>query len=201
MTLPGRLLLPLALFGFGLVVLTATLLFAIAPPSSRTSQAPAAIGGPFRLTTHEGNSLTNDDLAGQPFAVFFGFTHCPDVCPTTLFDISELLKDLGPEADRLRVLFVTVDPEQDTPEILASYLQSFDPRITGLTGSEQEIAAAAKAYRAYFRKVPTEGGGYTMEHTATVHLMNGRGEFFGTLDTHEGREAKLAKLQRLLRQT
>jgi protein SCO1/2 len=201
MALSKRLLIPLALFTFGLAVFAATLLFFVLPQNPRPSQAPVAIGGPFRLTTHEGRTLTNEDLNGRPFAVFFGFTHCPEVCPTTLFDISGLLKDLGPEADRLRVLFISVDPEQDTPELLATYLQSFDPRITGLTGSEAEIAAAAKAYRAYYRKVPTEGGSYTMEHTATVYLMGSRGEFVSTLDYNEGREAKLAKLQRLLRQT
>jgi protein SCO1 len=191
--------LSLAVFTAGLAVFTATLFFAVRPQNSPSSQAPLAIGGPFQLTTQEGKTLTSEDLKGQPFAVFFGFTHCPEVCPTTLFDISEMLKELGPEAERLRVLFISVDPEQDTPEFLATYLQSFDPRITGLTGSEAEIAAAAKAYRAYYRKVPTEGGGYTMEHTATVYLMNSRGEFFSTLDYQEGREAKLAKLRRLLR--
>jgi protein SCO1/2 len=201
MALSKRLLISLALFTFGLAVFAATLLFFVLPQNPRPSQAPVAIGGPFRLTTHEGRTLTNEDLKGRPFAVFFGFTHCPEVCPTTLFDISELLKDLGPEADRLRVLFISVDPEQDTPELLATYLQSFDPRITGLTGSEAEIAAAAKAYRAFYRKVPTEGGSYTMEHTATVYLMGSRGEFVSTLDYNEGRDAKLAKLRRLLRQT
>ena len=105
-----------------------------------------------------------------------------------------------PDADRLRVLFVSVDPARDTSDLLRTYLASFDPRITGLTGTEGEIAAAAKAYRAFYRKVTTESGQYTMEHTATVYLMDGRGRFFSALDYHEGREAKLAKIRRLLRE-
>jgi protein SCO1/2 len=188
---------PLAIFVFFLAMLAAPLFVAGTQQSFPTS---VAIGGPFRLTTHDGRALTDGDLKGQPFALFFGFTHCPDVCPTTLFDISELLKELGPEAERLRVLFVTVDPRRDTSDLLATYLQSF-PRVIGLTGTKADVAAAAKAYRAYFREVPTKDGSYTMEHTATVYLMNRWGEFFSTLDYHEGRDAKLAKLRRLLRET
>lgn len=187
----------------GALVLAAAVAFVLPGPTGTTvggsASGVAAIGGPFRLTTHDGTALTDAELRGKPFAVFFGFTHCPDVCPTTLFDITELLRELGPEANRLQVLFVSVDPARDTPELLRAYLSSFDPRITGLTGSEEEIAAAAKAYRAFHRKVPTEGGSYVMEHTATVYLMDRSGRFFSALDYHEGREAKLAKLKRLLR--
>jgi protein SCO1/2 len=115
--------------------------------------------------------------------------------------MSELLKELGPEADRLRVLFVTVDPERDTRQLLASYLESFDPRITGLTGSQAQIAVAARAYGVVYRKVPAEGGSYTLEHTAAVQLVDGRGELAAMLGYQEGRDAKLTKIRLLLRGT
>ncbi|MDJ1159826.1 SCO family protein [Chelatococcus sp. SYSU_G07232] len=158
----------------------------------------AAVGGPFRLTTHEGKTLSSADLAGRPFAVFFGFTHCPDVCPTTLFELSEHLKALGPRGDDLRVLFITVDPERDTRELLATYLSSFDPRIIGLTGTREEIDAVTVAYKATYMKVRTSGDDYTMNHTASVYLMDARGRFVGVLDYQEPRETQLQKLRRLV---
>lgn len=167
-------------------------------PVRTVSVDPTAIGGPFRLKTHDGRTLSSEDLKGTPFAVFFGFTHCPDVCPTTLFEMTEHLKALGADADKLRVLFVTVDPDRDTRELLATYLQSFDPRIIGLTGTRAEVDAAVNAYRATYRKVPTQGGDYTMDHTATVFLMDRAGRFAGGLDFHEPKETQLKKLRRLV---
>ncbi|GGG38877.1 SCO family protein [Chelatococcus composti] len=169
----------------------------MAPQGGRMIGA-ANIGGPFTLTTHDGRKLSSADLAGRPFAVFFGFTHCPDVCPTTLFEMSENLKALGPDGDRLTVLFITVDPERDTRELLATYLESFDPRIIGLTGTQEEIDAVVKAYRATYQRVPTEGGGYTINHTASVYLMDRQGNFAGTLDYHEQQETQMRKLRRLI---
>lgn len=181
-----------------LVATTAWLVIQRAVPG-RGAQAPVvSIGGPFELTTHEGARLSDRDLAGAPYAVFFGFTHCPEVCPTTLWEMSQALGELGEEGSRLRVLFVTVDPERDTPSALATYLQSFDPRIVGLTGSEAEIAAMATAYRAYWRRVPTEGGDYTMDHTASVYLMDSQGRFVGTIAYEEEARTRLAKLVLLL---
>lgn len=156
------------------------------------------IGGPFTLTTHEGETLSDADLKGTPFAVFFGFTHCPEVCPTTLWEMSEALATLGEDADNLKVLFVSVDPERDTPELLALYLQSFDPRIVGLTGSEEEIRAVGQQYRAYWRTVPLEGGDYTIDHTASIFLMDGVGEFIGTISYGEVMEERLEKLRKLI---
>jgi protein SCO1/2 len=192
--------LPLAAFVLGAIVLVSSALFTTMYAPSNTPPSPASVGGPFSLTSADGRRVTDKDLQGRPFSVFFGFTHCPEVCPTTLFDLSALLGELGPAADRLRVLFITVDPERDTPELIATYLGSFDPRITGLTGSPDEIAAAARAYRAFYRKVPVaeSSGDYTLEHTATVYLMDARGRFVSALDYHEPRDAKLAKLKRLL---
>jgi protein SCO1 len=170
-------------------------------PSSAAMAAsadPLPRGGPFRLSTHEGKLLSDLDLRGKPFALFFGFTHCPEVCPTTLFEISELLKDLGPDADKLKVVFVTLDPDRDTPELLATYLQSFDPRIVALTGSEVEIDAIAEAYWTVYNKVWFKDGAYSIEHTATVSLMDARGRYAADLGYAEPHESKLAKLRRLV---
>jgi protein SCO1/2 len=120
--------------------------------------------------------------SGPTATAAVGFTHCPDVCPTTLFRISEVLKAAGDRGRDLRAVFITVDPERDTPAALKDYLSSFDPRITGLTGDRPEVDAAIKAYRAFARKVPTKDGDYTMEHTAIVYLMDAKNRFVGSFD-------------------
>jgi protein SCO1/2 len=150
----------------------------------------AEVGGPFELTTHEGKRLASAEIKGRPFALFFGFTHCPDVCPTTLLELSNLIKELGPDADRMRFLFVTVDPERDTPEQLKLYLSNFDPRITGLVGTPEETAAVARAYRAFYEKVPTKEG-YTYNHTALVYLMGPDGRLAATLNHQEPEDVQL----------
>ncbi len=198
MILKRSLLVPLAVFiaGLGVLVLTAGLLLFPSGPQQGASRVP--IGGPFRLTSHEGRPFTDQDLKGKPFVVFFGFTHCPEVCPTTLYDLTQDLEALGRDADKLRVAFITVDPAQDTPELMKTYLGSFDPRIVGLTGTEEEIAAVAKAYKIYYRKVPTESG-YTMDHTATIFLMDSKGDFYGTSNFQESDEIRRQKLRQLVR--
>jgi protein SCO1/2 len=140
------------------------------------SQA-AEIGGPFHLTDQDGRAVSDKDLKGKPYLVFFGYTHCPDVCPTTLFDVSEVLRDLGPDADRVGAAFITVDPERDTAASLKDYLSSFDPHLRGFTGDPDAIKTVAKAYRVYYKKVPLEGGDYAMDHTAIVYLMDKDGHF------------------------
>jgi protein SCO1 len=157
----------------------------------------ARIGGPFELTTHEGKRMSSAELAGKPFVVFFGYTHCPDVCPTTLLDLTNLIKQLGPDADRLRFLFISVDAERDTPEQLKLYLSNFDPRITGLTGTPAEIAEVAKAYHAIYRKVATKNG-FTYDHTAVVSLMDKDGRRVGTLTDTEPEDVRMKKLRRLI---
>jgi protein SCO1 len=164
---------------------------------SRQLPLAARIGGPFELTTHDGRRLSSAELKGTPFALFFGFTHCPDVCPTTMLELSNAIKALGPDADRMRFLFVSVDPERDTPEQLKLYLSNFDPRITGLVGTPEEIAAVAKAYRAIYEKVPTKDG-FTFNHTALVYLMGPDGRLVATLTYQESAETQLKKLRRLL---
>ncbi len=172
-----------------------------APPEEADMRAAyaAAVGGPFQLVDTQGRSFTNEKLKGQPFAIFFGFTNCPEVCPITLNELSLLRGDVGKAADRLRVVFVTVDPERDSPEKIDQYLKAFDMPAIGLTGSAEQIARAVKAYGVYARKVPVEGADYTMDHTATVFLMDRDGKFFGSLAMGEPYETKLKKMQRFLR--
>ena len=176
---------------FSLVLLASGLL---SPAGTRQS---AVIGGPFRLTDQNGRTVTEKDVKGAPFLVFFGFTHCPEVCPTTLFEISEILRKLGPDADRVRALFVTIDPERDTPAALKDYLSSFDPHMLGLTGDPAEIAAVAKAYRVYYKKVPLEQD-YTMDHTTIVYLMDKEGRFVSPFSLKRTAEAAAADLRRYL---
>ena len=127
--------------------------------------------------------------------MFFGFTHCPDVCPTTLFDISEVLRRLGKDADRTGALFITVDPERDTPAVLKDYLSSFDSRLKGLTGDPAAVNAAIKAYRVYAKKVPLDNGDYTMDHTAVVYLMDKNGRFVAPFNLKQTPEAAAAQLR------
>ncbi len=157
------------------------------------------IGGPFKLAATTGETIDSTALKGEPFAVFFGFTHCPEVCPTTLYEMTSTLAKLGDEAKNFKVFLVTVDPERDTLDFMKSYLTSFDPRIIGLRPSTDELTQVAKSFRAFYERVPTSDGGYTMNHTALVYLMDREGRFFGTLDYEEKPEMRLTKLKRLLK--
>jgi protein SCO1/2 len=169
----SRLLFPLLVFAVGLAALTIAAFVTL-----RDSDAPpvASIGGPFTLTAANGQTVTDKDFRGEPTLVFFGYTHCPDVCPATLFEISEVLRALGPDK-KAAALFITVDPERDTPVIMKDYLSSFDPRIVGLTGSREAVDPVLREFRVYSRKVPGEGGEYTMDHTALIYLMDRQGRF------------------------
>jgi protein SCO1/2 len=162
------------------------------------SAGAAAIGGPFSLVDQNGRTVTDKDLRGHPFLVFFGFTHCPDVCPTSLFEISEVLGKLGPDAQKVSALFVTVDPERDTPGAMKDYLSSFNPHLVGLTGDPATIAAVAKEYRVYVKKVPLDNGDYTMDHTALVYLMDKEGRFVTPFNLKRTPEDAAADLRRYL---
>jgi protein SCO1 len=176
-----RLALPLLVFVVGAAAIVTAGYLALAP-SANGGRMASAIGGPFALTKADGGTLRDSDLKGAPFVVFFGFTHCPDICPTKLFEMSEVLRAAGDKGKPLRALFVSIDPERDTPEVLKSYLGSFDPRVVGLTGDRSAIEAMVKAYRAYAKKIPTKDNDYTMDHSTLVYLMNKRGEFHGALN-------------------
>jgi protein SCO1/2 len=193
-----RVLLMSGAFLAGLVLCFGVVLIVSGRMSAPVAQQIAAIGGPFRLTDQNGQAVSDQDLKGHPFLVFFGFTHCPDVCPTTLFEVSEILRSLGPDADRVRALFITVDPERDTPALMKDYLSSFDPHLAGLTGDPAAVTAVAKAYRVYFKKVPLDQGGYTMDHTAIVYLMDKDGRFVQPFSLKRTIEAATADLRKYL---
>lgn len=168
-----RYLTAIAILLSGLFVLGAAALLVFDRPGD---PAPSAIGGPFRLAGTNGKTITEADLKGKPSLIFFGFTNCPDVCPTALAEVSAVFDKLGPRAN-VAAYFVTVDPERDTVEKLKDYLGSFDPRIVGLVGEAEALRQMQKDYRVYAKKVPLEGGGYTMDHTAIVYLMDKQGRF------------------------
>ena len=163
----------------------------------RRSNAGEPYGAPFTLVDQKGAPITEAAFRGQPSAVFFGFTHCPEVCPTTLFELDGWLKKLGDEGKNLRVYFVTVDPERDTADIMNTYVSNVSDRITGITGVPDKVRAMAKAFGIYLQKVDVEGGDYTMDHTASVILLDSKGGFAGTIAYEENPDAALAKLKRL----
>lgn len=192
-----RILLLLAAFVVGAVVIAAGAL-ALLPRAPNTVSGQVAIGGPFELVDQNGQKVTQESFVGRPTLVFFGFTHCPDICPTTLFEMSQLFEALGPDARKVTGLFVTVDPERDTPEVMKSYLGSFHPSIQGLTGTPEQVAAVIKAYRAYAKKVPTQDGDYTMDHTAIVYLMGKDGTFIAPFNLKRPPADAAAELRRYL---
>jgi protein SCO1 len=169
------------------------------PISVKPRHTEVYLNRPFRLVDQNGREVTEQDFRNKPTAWSFGFTNCPDVCPTTLSNLSQALDRLGPDADKLNVVFFTVDPERDTNKVLKEYLSSFDPRIVGLTGSPGEIAATAKGYFVHQARVPLNDGGYTMEHTAKVLLTAADGRFAGSIDHHEPVESQVQKLRALTR--
>jgi protein SCO1/2 len=150
----------------------------IAPPSG-VVRAPVPIGGPFALIDQNGASRHDTDFRGKLMLVYFGYTYCPDVCPTTLTLITDALKKLGPAAAQIAPIFITVDPDRDTPAQMKAYIQSFDPRFVALTGSAAQIATAAGEYRVYYRKEPEQDGSYTMDHSSVIYLMARDGHYLG----------------------
>jgi protein SCO1/2 len=160
--------------------------------------AAAAIGGPFQLTDQSGQAVTDKSLQGRPTLIFFGYTHCPDVCPTSLFELSEVLRAMGEDADRVNAYFISVDPERDTQAAMKDYLSSFDPHLKGLTGSPDAVAKAIADYRVYAKKVPLKDGDYTMDHTALVYLMDRNGKFVAPFNLKRKPEEAAADLKRYL---
>ena len=196
-TRTSHIMLVLSAFLAGLVVFFAVFLFATGQ-FRRGVRSASVIGGPFALTDQDNKPITDKDLKGEPLLVFFGYTHCPDVCPTTLFEISEVLRALGPDADRVHALYITVDPERDTPAVIKDYLSSFDPHLRGATGDRKAIEAAEKAYRVFAQKVPGENGDYSMDHTALVYLMDKQGRFVAPFGLKRRPEEAAADLKKYL---
>jgi protein SCO1/2 len=159
---------------------------------------PAAIGGPFQLTDQHGKAVTDKNLKGKPTLIFFGYTHCPDVCPTSLFEISEVLRAMGKDADKVNAVFISVDPERDTQAAMKDYLSSFDPHLEGLSGDPAETAKVITSYRVYAKKVPTKDGDYTMDHTALIYLMDRDGRFVSPFNLKRTPEEAAADLKRYL---
>lgn len=178
-------------------ILSAALLYLLLSPRPEGAST-VTIGVPFKLAATSGGVVESEKLKGKPYALFFGFTNCPDVCPTSMLEVANDLKALDPAAKDFKVYFVTVDPERDTLDLLRDYTGSFDPRIIGLLPkNEAELETVAKGFRAIYRKVPTPSS-YTMDHTASIFLMDGKGQFFGTLDSKETPAVRQAKLKRLM---
>jgi protein SCO1/2 len=192
-----RIVTVIAAFLGGLAIFSVAI-FMVAGRLPTPIPAPSAIGGPFSLVDQTGKPVTEADLKGKPSLIFFGFTHCPDICPTALFDMTQLYKALGRDGDKVQAYFVSVDPERDTPDILKEYLSSFDPRLRGLTGNPAAVAAMEKAYRVYSKKIPLDGGGYTMDHTALVYLMDKEGRFVAPFNLKRKPEEAAAELKRYL---
>jgi len=168
------------------------------PPASEQASYADLIGGPFALTAPDGSRVTDQTLKGTPFAIFFGFTRCPDVCPTTLSRMAQLRKQLRPDGDKFRIVFVSVDPGYDSPEDIGRYVELFGTPILGLTGTDKEVDAAVKAYRAFYQKVPTKSGDYTIDHTASVYLMDADGKLQSIIAYDETNPSALAKLKQLV---
>jgi protein SCO1 len=162
------------------------------------SSVTASIGGPFQLTDQVGQTVTDKNLKGKPTLIFFGFTHCPDVCPTSLFEISEVLRAMGKDADRVNAYFVSVDPERDTAAAMKDYLSSFDPHLKGLTGDADAVAKVISGFRVYAKKVPLKDGDYTMDHTALIYLMDRDGKFVSPFNLKRKPEESAADLKRYL---
>lgn len=176
---------------------TAVLIWRQSEPQQAESTAFGTMGGPFTLTGTDGKPFASSKLTGRPAAIFFGFTHCPDVCPTTLARLAKLRRQLGQGDDALSIVFVSVDPERDTPAELQTYLSLFDTPVVGLTGTAAQIEQVKKQFGIFSRKVEQPGGGYSVDHTAAVILLDKNGQFVATLSPEEGDEVALDKLKRI----
>lgn len=170
---------------------------------SREQMVEAPYGVPFELTAQNGQTITEKNFSGKPTALFFGFTHCPEVCPTTLFELNGWMEQVDPAGDKMQAYFISVDPERDTPEIMQQYVSNVSKRIIGVTGSPERIAETLKGYRIYAKKVPVDdkdpNGGYTMDHTASVILLDANSRFVSTIAYGENPDVAVEKLKNLLK--
>jgi protein SCO1 len=193
----SRIVLTLGAFLAGLGLFMGAI-FLVTGLSPVPSVSASVIGGPFRLVDQNGKPFSDQDMKGKPYLVFFGYTHCPDICPTTLFEMSQLYRKLGPDAGKVGALFITVDPERDTQPVLKDYMSSFDPHLRGLTGDRKEIDQVMRDYRVYAKKVPVEGGDYSMDHSAIIYLMDKDGRFVAPFNLQRTVDAEATDLRRYL---
>jgi protein SCO1 len=194
---PLRVAVVLGAFLAGLVLFLGAI-YVVTGLAPAPSASASAIGGPFDLVDENGKPFTDQNMRGKPYLVFFGYTHCPDICPTTLYDMSQVFRKLGPDADKVGALFITVDPARDTQPVLKDYLASFDPHLRGLTGGQDAIDQAIRDYRVYAKKVPLQGGDYAMDHTALVYLMDKDGRFVAPFNMQRTADAEAADLRRYM---
>ncbi len=195
-TKASQIVVVLGAFLGGLVLFLGAIFLVTGFSPASINRVTAGVGGPFHLVDQNGKPFSDRDMVGRPYLVFFGYTHCPDICPTTLTELSTLIHKLGPDADRAGMLFVTVDPERDTQRVLKDYMSSFDPHLRGLTGGRAAIDVAIKDYRVYAKKVPLEDGDYSMDHTAIVYLMDKNGHFVAPFNMDRTADAEAAELRR-----
>jgi protein SCO1 len=193
-----RVILILSAFVVGLGVVFGAVMMIAGRGGGPLGAQPSAVGGPFRLVDGTGKVITDQDMKGKPYLVFFGFTHCPEVCPTTLFELSEVFRSLGADADKTAGLFITVDPERDTPAVMKDYLANFDPHLHGLTGTREQIDPVLRSFRVYSQKISLKDGDYTMDHTALVYLMNKQGKFVAPFNVKRKPEVVAADLRKYL---
>jgi protein SCO1 len=188
----GPLILASVLFAFALTM---------SEPPARATKSDVTIGGPFTLSTPDGTTVTDQTYRGKWLLVYFGYTFCPNSCPTTLLEVATALKKLGPHAPQVQPLFITVDPEHDTPKVMQQYTASFDPRIVGLTGTQQQIAAVAQEYGVYYLRHPSGPGAddYVMDHSTYLYVMDPQGKFVRAFDTNESGDRIADVLRELMR--
>lgn len=179
------------------------LTFSITQTKQQIAEAP--FGVPFELVDQNGQPITEQAFRGKPTALFFGFTHCPEVCPTTLFELNGWLHQVDPEATGLQAYFVTVDPERDTPELLGRYISNVTDRVIGIAGAPDKVADVVKGFRVYAKKVPLDEnnptGDYTMDHTASIFLLDAQGRFSGTISYGENPDVAIKKLENLMKRS
>jgi protein SCO1/2 len=186
-----------ALFGLGAISISG-LSFLDKERAAAALQPGAPLGGAFQLIDINDKPITETIFREKPSITLFGYTHCPDVCPTGLMEMSKWAQELGPDAEKLRFIFVTVDPERDTPDAMRDYVTAFSDRIVGISGPPDAVHAMVKDYKIYSRKGPLDGGDYSMDHTGSMILQDAKGNFVGTIDVAESHETGLAKLKRLV---
>ena len=196
-----RLVLVAALLA-GFMILAAGAIVALtlrgSPQGAGGTLLSAAIGGPFKLVDQNGHTVTNTDLEGKWLLVYFGYTHCPDACPTALNNIALALRDLGAEKKEVRPVFITVDPERDTSQAMKDYVSAFGAPILALTGSDAAIAQAAREYRVYYAKHPEAGGDYSMDHSSIIYVMDPKGRFTASFTGEDPPEQIAARLKKLV---